>query len=174
MIGIIAIIVYLAIGIITSKSIVDENNKLINLYRNQKYKEIDDTLWESTKDQAKIIDHIGEKGYKIFFHCALVISLPIYLLYNWAIDKKNDLQYLILKHSSRTYKNGTKVLISNPQEKDYEWSYEGEWEKHKGKKGIIVDYFPPLLEVDEREAYVIKFEDEEEFEYEADEFTVIG
>ncbi|AHN66642.1 hypothetical protein Bcp1_167 [Bacillus phage Bcp1] len=169
---------YIGRGIVTANRDIVDVKKQLTLYQEGRFKEVDDEAWEAVKDINKIADVTGNKFTFGFMYVFLVLVSPFaemkyYLSPTGLKEIYADYKMYKLKKKLRKYKNGTLVEITNPQEKDYEWDYEGEWEKHKGWLGKIVDYFPPSEEHGEREAYEIKFEGvEDTFEYEPDEFTI--
>ncbi|QEG13694.1 hypothetical protein MARVELLAND_172 [Bacillus phage vB_BspM_MarvelLand] len=162
-------LLYLAAGAILAKKTMKEADEQLSLYNAGNYKEIDDDIWESIKDIAKMKEQIGDKAFKYVMYPILVLATPVLAVYHFIKDTIEKVKDYWTKGRFQKIKDGTKVVILE----------KGRYEdtEHFFKEGYVEGFLPAHMTPHKQDIYMIGFEGDDldtRYAYEPNKFKIIS
>ncbi|QEG04230.1 hypothetical protein [Bacillus phage BC-T25] len=169
MVILICTLLYLAVGIYLTLDFMKQLNEQLDLYNEEKFKEIDDAIWESVKEIAKVKEMMGDKAFKYVMYPIMFVCMPVIAVWSAASKLKDRITDYWKKGRFQKIKNGTKVLILE----------EGRYEdtNHYFKEGYVEGFLPAHMTPHKTDIYLIGFEEDDidtNYAYEPDKFRVLS
>jgi len=169
MVILICTLLYLAVGVYLTLDFMKQLNEQLDLYNQERFKEIDDAIWESVKEIGKIKEMMGDKAFMYVMYPIMFICMPVIAVWSAASRLKDKIEDYWKKGRFQKIKDGTKVIILE----------EGRYENtdHFRKEGYVEGFLPAHMTPHKEDIYMIGFEGDDldtHYAYEPDKFRVLS